>query len=86
MFQTYLNKGKNKGKSSGIQSFQIGTDYIDVKFFGSKYIYRYSYNKTGKIHVENMKKYALNGEGLNSYIMKNARKPGLFDKMLSELF
>lgn len=33
MFQTYLNKGKNKGKSSGIQSFQIGTDYVDVNFF-----------------------------------------------------
>ena len=82
MFQKYLNKGKNKGKPSGVKEYQLGIDYIDVKFFGSEYIYRYSYNKTGKIHVENMKKYALDGEGLNYYIMKNARKPGLFDKLL----
>ena len=54
MFQKYLNKGKNKGKPSGVKEYQLGIDYIDVKFFGSEYIYRYSYNKTGKIHVENM--------------------------------
>lgn len=57
------------------------TDYIDVRFFENPVIYRYSYIKTGQAHVEEMKRLAIVGEGLNSYIVKNFRKPGLFEKI-----
>lgn len=81
MFTAYLNKGKSKGKPSNVQEYRLGTDYIDVRFVRSEIIYRYSYLKTGKLHVEKMKRLAITGEGLNAYIMKNARKQGLFDKI-----
>ncbi len=63
---------KNLGGNSNIYAFLIGADYIDVQFNGGK-IYRYSYYSAGKVKVEQMKKLAMQGQGLNSYIMKNAR-------------
>ena len=81
MFTAYLNKGKNKGKPSNVKDYRLGADYIDVRFFGNPVIYRYSYIKTGQAHVEEMKRLAIVGEGLNSYIVKNFRKPGLFEKI-----
>ena len=81
MFRAYLNKGKWKGKPSNVKEYRLGTDYIDVRFWGSEIIYRYSYIKTGKLYVEEMKRLAIAGEGLNAYIMKHARKQGLFDKI-----
>lgn len=57
------------------------TDYIDVRFFENPVIYRYSYIKIGQAHVEEMKRLAIVGEGLNSYIEKNFGKLGLFDKI-----
>lgn len=64
---------KNLGGNSGVKEFSIGEDYIDVKFFGSKPPYRYSYKSAGSAKVEEMKKLAINGVGLNSYILRNAK-------------
>lgn len=63
-----MERYRNSGGDSGVSSFEIGTDFIIVKFSGSSRIYRYSYRKAGQLHVENMKKIARNGSGLNSYI------------------
>ena len=63
---------KNLGGNSNIYAFSIGTDYIDVQFNGGK-IYRYSYYSASKTKVEQMKKLAMQGQGLNAYIMRNAR-------------
>ena len=52
-----------------------------LDFFENPVIYRYSYINTGQAHVEEMKRLAIVGEGLNSYIEKNFGKPGLFDKI-----
>lgn len=53
--------------SSGIAAYEVGPDYIVVKFkTGSTY--RYSYAKAGNNHVETMKRLARRGRGLNSYI------------------
>lgn len=62
---------------SGVEFYEIGPDYIDVKFKRGS-VYRYSYEIAGKHHVENMKALAKSGDGLNSYIMRNVRK--LYDK------
>lgn len=64
---------KNLGGNSNIRVFSIGADYIDVQFNGGA-VYRYSYRSAGKEKVEQMKLLAVNGCGLNSYIMRNARK------------
>ena len=63
---------KNLGGNSNIHAFSIGNDFIDVQFNGGK-IYRYSYYSAGKEKVEQMKKLAIQGQGLNSYIMRCAK-------------
>ena len=67
--EDYLNRGGN----SNVQGFSIESDRIFVKFFGTAKIYCYSYYKAGKAHVDNMKRLARQGYGLNSYIMNNVR-------------
>lgn len=66
--QTYPNKGGN----SGVIGYSIGEDYIEVQF-SSGHPYRYSYTSAGVEKVEQMKKLAKEGEGLNSYINRYAR-------------
>lgn len=67
--QRYLNLGGN----SNIEGYEIGDNYISVKFHGTSKIYTYSYASAGEEHVENMKMLARQGSGLNSYIMRNVR-------------
>lgn len=63
---------KNFGGNSNIQAYEIGDTYIDVQFKGGS-VYRYSYSSAGQMKVERMKELALQGQGLNSYIMLNAK-------------
>lgn len=67
--QTY----KNLGGNSGVKEYSIGEDYIDVKFNGTKPPYGYSYESAGSEKVEEMKKLAVQGKGLNSFIMWKAK-------------
>ena len=69
---------KNINGDSGVESYEIGSDYIAVKFHGSQKIYVYSYCKAGKYHVDRMKFLAFSGDGLNSYINLNCKN--LFDR------
>lgn len=61
-----------RNKASGVKSYQIGLDYIVVKFNSSK-IYKYSYARAGRHKVERMKALAIRGRGLNSYINRYAK-------------
>lgn len=61
---------KNLRGNSNVRAFLINLCSIDVLFFGTNRIYRYSYNRAGKYHVDNMKSLAIRGYGLNSYINK----------------
>lgn len=67
-----MEKYKNLNNSSSIISYNSKADRIDVMFSDGS-IYTYSYYKAGKEHVENMKKLAARGWGLNSYIMRFVR-------------
>lgn len=58
---------KNTNGDSGIRSYQIGLDYIDVQFTDG-WKYRYSYSSAGQANVEAMKLLADAGDGLNSFI------------------
>ncbi len=63
---------QNYSGHSSVVAFSLGSDYIDVQF--SDYsIYRYSYRSAGVHNVEEMKKLAIKGIGLNSYIIRYCR-------------
>jgi len=62
-----MERYRNSGGDSGVSAYEIGSDYILVKFSGTARTYRYSYRKAGQNHVENLKRLAQNGRGLNSY-------------------
>lgn len=64
---------RNIGGNSNIRAFSIGEDYIEVQFNGGL-LYRYSYEVTGIDRVEQMKRLAKDGCGLNSYINRYVRK------------
>nr|WP_275891864.1 hypothetical protein [Acinetobacter pittii] len=55
---------------SGVFAYEIGDTYIRVQFDRTFKIYTYSYRSAGASRVEEMKRLARNGDGLNSYIMR----------------
>lgn len=63
-----MERYRNTGRDSGVSAYEIGADYIKVKFSGTSRTYTYSYRKAGSSHVETMKGLARSGSGLNSYI------------------
>lgn len=66
--QNYLNLcGK-----SGVRAFEISSDFIKV-MFSTGAVYIYTYRSAGVEKVEKMKRLALRGCGLNSFIMKYAK-------------
>lgn len=64
---------KNINGDSGVYSYEIGTDYIDVKFKNTSKIYKYTYSSAGTENVEKMKQLAMQGHGLNSFININVK-------------
>lgn len=68
----------NLNGNSNVRLYYIGDDNIRVVFKNNRRIYKYSYSSAGVHHVEEMKKFAINGQGLNSYINLNCKK--LYDK------
>ena len=62
-----MKKYKDSSGTSGIIAYEIDATSIKVKFIPGA-VYKYSYNKPGKLHVEQMKKLAKEGRGLATYI------------------
>jgi hypothetical protein len=58
------------GKSSGVTAYEIGDDYIKVKF-GSYKTYKYPYSLNDEGTIDTMKELALASRGLSSFIAKN---------------
>ncbi|MDQ9010307.1 hypothetical protein RFI36_11840 [Acinetobacter gerneri] len=63
---------------SGIVGYEIGDTFIRVQFNRTFKIYTYSYRSAGADKVEEMKRLAKSGDGLNSYIKLYANK--LYDR------
>ena len=59
---------KNINGNSGIDSYEIGVDFIKVRFKTSSTVYIYSTSKIAKHHIEKMKHLADTGKGLGTYI------------------
>jgi hypothetical protein len=58
---------------SGVAEYEQGTDYIRVKFKDGS-VYLYTYASAGSNNIEEMKRLAAAGDGLNAFINKNVRK------------
>lgn len=73
-----MERYKNSGGDSGVSAYEIGSEYITVKYSGTAKTYTYRHGRAGHNHIENMKILAKNGSGLNAYINKNVKD--LYDK------
>lgn len=67
--QPYLN---STGKSN-IDAYEIGADFIRVSFANGT-TYTYDYDSTGEDNVDEMKRLAESGSGLNGFINKFAKE------------
>ena len=68
-----MERYKNLGGDSGVVGYEIGTDFIKVKFKGSK-VYVYDYASAGRDNIEQMKTLAKTGTGLNAFINQKTKK------------
>ena len=64
---------KNFGGDSRVEGYEIGPDYIEVKFKKTRRTYTYSHASAGEEAVEHMKMLARSGEGLNEFINRHVR-------------
>jgi hypothetical protein len=64
---------------SGVTAYDYGSDWIHVQFKSGS-VYEYTYASAGQINIEQMKRLADSGDGLNSFINKNVRK--LFSRQI----
>ena len=67
-----LQHYKNHGSNSGVTAYEIGDDYIKVEFADGP-LYLYTYTSTGMREVEQMKKLAMDGKGLSTFISRHVR-------------
>lgn len=68
-----MEKYQNLGGDSGVSSYEIGDDFIKAWFNDGKG-YLYTYSSAGSTHIEEMKRLAKKGQGLNAYINIHVRK------------
>lgn len=65
---------RNLEGHSGVEAFEIGSDSIIVKFRDSNSpYYRYTYASTGKNRVNIMKRLAMHGRGLSTFISTDVK-------------
>ena len=62
---------KNLNGNSGVLDYEIGPDYIKVKFEHSTKIYIYSTRRISSHKIEQMKALAVAGRGLGTFINQN---------------
>ncbi|HEX9805190.1 MAG TPA: hypothetical protein VGA67_05905 [Candidatus Dojkabacteria bacterium] len=64
-----MERYKNLGGDSGVVAYEIGDDFIKVRFHDGS-LYLYNYQSAGSNNIETMKELAIAGKGLNSFINK----------------
>lgn len=58
---------------SNVVGYEINNTSIIIWFNGTPNPYTYSYASAGQHHVDNMKRLAVSGNGLNAYINNNVK-------------
>lgn len=69
---------KNLSGQSGVIAYEIGVDSIKVKFRSQK-TYTYSKQKINSSKIEDMKRLAIEGRGLATFISQNPDVRDNFD-------
>jgi hypothetical protein len=70
-----VERYRNLSGDSGVQAFEIGPDFIAVRFrTGTRYWYTEA--SVGAIHLEEMKRLAVRGRGLSTYISTHSDVSG----------
>lgn len=68
-----MTKYQNLSQESGIDKYEILEDGIRVQWVDGD-IYYYSTSSTGAEHIAEMKRLAIKGRGLATYISQNVRQ------------
>jgi hypothetical protein len=63
---------KNLEGHSGVTGYDVGENYIKVEF-NHDAVYLYTFKSAGKKVIDNMKKLAVEGKGLSTYISQTVR-------------
>jgi hypothetical protein len=66
---TRMRDYQNLAGNSGIQAYEIRRNAIVIRFNGGA-TYLYDYDTPGRIHVDEMKRLAIGGRGLSTYIAR----------------
>lgn len=64
---------EDSSHESGVSAYKTVDNFIPVEFKSGE-IYIYDYSSTGRTAVEKMKRLAVSGEGLSTYISREVRK------------
>lgn len=64
----------NLSGKSGVVEYEIGGDFIKLRFASSTTIYVYDHSIPGSFHVGQMKQLAIDGRGLSTYVSQNVKK------------
>jgi hypothetical protein len=64
---------KNLSGNSGVEEYEIGPDFIRVKFRKMSKLYLYNHASAGASNIEEMKSLAEAGQGLATFISQNVR-------------
>lgn len=64
---------KNKQGNSGVLAYELGPDFIRLRFRDRDDVYTYSYRSAGKRKIESMKKLAKTGKGLSTFVSRHVR-------------
>ena len=67
-----MKEYKNLSGESGILAYEIGNDFIRIKFQDEE-VYLYNVASTGEDHISKMQELAKKGRGLNTYINQHVR-------------
>ena len=66
-----MKRYANRTRESGVTHYELGEDWIEVRFSKSAQTYRYSTGKIGAKHLREMKRLAKAGQGLATYISQH---------------
>lgn len=65
---------KNLNGNSNVKCYNISENYIDIEFYNTPLVYRYSNGVPGRQVLNELKRLAIQGYGLNSYINRYVKK------------
>lgn len=68
-----MQRYKNLGGDSNVTAYEYGSDFIRVQF-GDGSVYLYTNSSAGSFNIDQMKRLADSGRGLNSFINTTVRK------------